>query len=65
MDEKLNPKEPTLEEQITRLPDLNEENLLRVWFAIGQMEPHERTQRFTEAMVAEFKRRGMAIVPQT
>jgi hypothetical protein len=66
LDEKFNPpKDKTLEDQIAMLSELDEEHLLRVWFGIGQLEPHERSQAFTDAMVAEFKRRGMAIVPET
>lgn len=65
MDEKMNPPVTTIEDQIKLLARLDEEHLLRLWYQIGQLAHWERSQRFTDAIVAEFKRRGMPVVPQT
>jgi hypothetical protein len=63
MDEKLHPV--PVENDIALIQKLNEEDLLRFWFFLGELDPWDRSQVLTNAVLAEFKRRGMPVVRHT
>lgn len=56
---------PTLEEQAVLIRNLDDDGLLDVWYRIGQLDPSERSQAFSDMVTSEFERRGMAVIPHT
>lgn len=66
MDERLNPeptKGITTEQVLDMVTEIGDEDLLRVWFALGQQPAQERPVRLTEGVRAELVKRGMPVVP--
>lgn len=59
------PNGMSLDDFASLLRSMEDDDLLRVWFEIGEQEPWDQSERLIRIATDEFKRLGMPVVPRT